>query len=977
MSQSDSSESTREVTSSRTVTRRTIEIRQSKESSTVTGLSAGLGYAERSLGASTQGEGARMGQITTPTFIIGLGGIGNFVVRLIRERYLSTDMDIPDTLRLRSIDTANQADYPLARPLPEECFTKVGDFDANGVVQDLGLFPLVKRWWKYPSSAYTMGFISNGAGAKRPVGRLVFFQEFKRIFDVLQADLAGPKRVDVQNKMVEQGLGLVKLTPRVFVIGSLAGGTCAGTFIDVAFLLRRMLADMGYEVSGASINGIFALPSVIHLASKDGTTLAGGQRQVNAYASLRDLDYLMRGWNSPDMQLSYPSPVGDFSPAAPLFNQLYLFTGAKQDGTIYQKQEDVLQRVAHFIFGQVALGTGEETLQTLDNFRSFFDPSQRGVKDGMIAIYSAFGVEWLEVPHQQLLKAWCERISPEVAARIADFKWGEQPLKNLDRVLLENLGESHKPYREVLDLAKAQVEDVSALSLAADLQPYLTQVQNAKSKDELKDALMRFEAQLPALVEPIHSLGRKLPAAPDDAEWVQRIASKLIRDEGFRIGGSRRLLEAAEAQLNAVAELSAGSEAKLDDVVKKCGGGLFHKIDSAPAAAWVRAKYHQQMRAALKASCGGKAASLAGRCRTMAHFLGELQRLVKDEVSGLALRVNASFEPSRENWLLDQEQIDAAAVNSEAVARAVASEVSASLALRVELMGGELAHEELGGFRAYLRDFATAAIEREAMDRTRRPDNAVDRLKNRLSVCQPMAQLIRQEVELRRVMRPEQVAPPLKMVVTSLSGEDRDRLDRWADEERRGSNNVNAFKIVHSNDNLRDDALHVSFGWPLWLFSEVRQCSDVFAKVQRENCQMTDFAPVLGELPEAAGHDIRPVSGTESRLKFAYAVVLGKIKPVRLDEFVFDSGLFGDMGAAKSFEDAFELFQTRGLRRNVERWLAEQKRAPEQFKSLASDRVKHIREQLGVEGAVPGQLHADLTDYAGLVEEDVKKIVVL
>ena len=918
-----------------------------------------------------------MSQITTPTFIIGLGGIGNLVVRLVRERYLSTDTAIPDTLRLRSIDTADQSKYGLARLLPEELFTKAGDFDANGVIRDLDLFPLVKRWWKYPSAAYSLGFIENGAGAKRPVGRLVFFQQFESIHAALQADLAEPRRIEVQTKMIEQGLGRVKLTPRVFVIGSLAGGTCSGTFIDVAFLLRRMLANMGYEVSGASITGIFALPSVIHLASKDEGTLTARQRQINSHAALRDLDYLMRGWSPSDLRLSYPPPIGEFSPAQPLFNQLYLFTSANQQGTLFTEQEQVLQRVAHFIFGQVALGTGEETLQTLDNFRGFFDPSQRTVKDGMIAIYGAFGVEWLEVPHQQLIRSWCERVAPDVAARVTDLKWSGQPLKGLDRTLRERLNGPHEPYRLVLDLARAQLDDLAALPQAPDLQPFLAAVQNAKGKAEIKAALLGFEAQLPSLVEFVRSLARKIPSAAEDAAWVRRTAVLLMRDGEFRMGGARRLLEAAEARLNAVADLASEPGATVDEAVKKCGGGLVQKPDCGPAVVWIRARFLHQMRAALKATCGAKAATLAGRCRTTAHLIEELQQAVQEEVGGLAQGVNVNWQPQKENWLLDELEIEAAAGKAEAVAKAVAGEVSERLSQAFEALGAEPAHEEVGAFRPLIREVAIAAIELEAMRLTRRPENAVERLRDRMLACQPMAQIITQDAELRRVMRPEQVATPLKMVVTSLSGASRERLDRWAEEERRGSKNVNAFKIVHSSDPLRDDALSLSFGWPLWLFAEVRQCAEVFKNEARDNRHLTDFAPIIGEAPAAAAHDFRPVPQEQNRLLFAYAVVLGRVQPRALDEFAFDAGLFGETAPAASLEEAFEIFQGQGLNRTLEKWLVEQKRVPGAFKAKVQDRVKHIQNQLDVEGAIPDELRADLTGYARLVGDDVKKIVVL
>ena len=227
-----------------------------------------------------------MAQLTTPTFIIGLGGIGNIVTRLVWERFTASGRPLPSTLRIRSIDTAGQSDHELARPLPDSMFTRLGQFQSNDVIHNLSLFPKVQRWWNYPPNAFAHGFIDNGAGARRPVGRLAFFQEFSKVFEAIRGDLSVPLTDVVQRALFEANLGGVSRAPRVIIIGSLAGGTGSGTFLDVAFLTRYLFSQLGYLASAGTITGVFGLPSVIHLASGDPDSTQARERQVNTIGAL-------------------------------------------------------------------------------------------------------------------------------------------------------------------------------------------------------------------------------------------------------------------------------------------------------------------------------------------------------------------------------------------------------------------------------------------------------------------------------------------------------------------------------------------------------------------------------------------------------------------------------------------------------------------------------------------------------------------
>ena len=147
--------------------------------------------------------------LTNPTFIIGLGGIGEKVTFLVADRFHNSHWrGVPETLRIRAIDTAP----PEPRDIPTSkyrYFTQLGQFDADEVIQYPDLYPEIENWWQY---ALTPGFINLGAGAERPVGRLVFFKNLDRINAVLTEDFRVPLADALQNSLIKAGLRAGKKT---------------------------------------------------------------------------------------------------------------------------------------------------------------------------------------------------------------------------------------------------------------------------------------------------------------------------------------------------------------------------------------------------------------------------------------------------------------------------------------------------------------------------------------------------------------------------------------------------------------------------------------------------------------------------------------------------------------------------------------------------------------------------------------------
>lgn len=235
-----------------------------------------------------------------PTLVIGLGGTGARATRSLKrlvERYFrSRGCEVPPIIRYLVIDTEDLRNLPGEEPLaPDEYINLGSDFDANRVVEYMeqteGLYESIREWWT--SSGHDAGRIrvKNGAGQMRDIGRLALFVGYQQLVERLKATVAQIQSVANLQKS-QQILSTVGMrpdsSPQVWLVGSLCGGTGAGIFLDVAYLMRDLLQTRSTFLP----NGIFVLPQAF-MPALAGKVDLQRRIQANAYASLLELSELM------------------------------------------------------------------------------------------------------------------------------------------------------------------------------------------------------------------------------------------------------------------------------------------------------------------------------------------------------------------------------------------------------------------------------------------------------------------------------------------------------------------------------------------------------------------------------------------------------------------------------------------------------------------------------------------------------------
>jgi len=304
-----------------------------------------------------------------PTLFIGAGGTGMEVMMRIRRRILAAVWNRQSPTRVESI-----GDFPVARFLhfdldnnaiidegksqrTDPWFELVKLSDEERLVEPLDLpqyhesddslarFPLIESWMPLrPKKLRSLGIDpSKGAGQIRALARLYLFDKYPKLRGRIKGALNFlSSNAGIERKENYQRLGLQVDTSkfRIVVIASNAGGTGAGSAIDLGWIAKAIARQ---EVSDSQVDLVMFLPSGYAKANKERT-------EANAYATLMELETTMRDMNAQVRWMDPDSVVGRGTP----FDDVYFVDTANLANKATQDVKDVYQMVADTLFEDFA-----------------------------------------------------------------------------------------------------------------------------------------------------------------------------------------------------------------------------------------------------------------------------------------------------------------------------------------------------------------------------------------------------------------------------------------------------------------------------------------------------------------------------------------------------------------------------------------------------------------------------------------------
>jgi hypothetical protein len=309
-------------------------------------------------------------RLVRPTLYIGLGGTGASILTALRRRILQRQWN---GRRLESLDDFKVASFlyfdtfsgeakdvesrqkegepedpiaPLVALSKSDCIqagldpAKYLKHDTTRGTSELDSYAHVKDW--LPAEELSSINLEEGAGQIRSMSRLLFFD---RIADI-QSQISSKVR-QLQHNLTERTLlahyGL-ETTDKVNVkiVGSAAGGTGSGTFIDMGYLCKALKDPEPEEVSlWLVLGGAFA---------------GQGKRVLaNTYAALAELEYAMKlRYGDQPFVKTWDGRLGPAGPRA--YDRLYLFDSSNtaKIGVDQQGRDYVFRMIADLLLQEVA-----------------------------------------------------------------------------------------------------------------------------------------------------------------------------------------------------------------------------------------------------------------------------------------------------------------------------------------------------------------------------------------------------------------------------------------------------------------------------------------------------------------------------------------------------------------------------------------------------------------------------------------------
>lgn len=345
--------------------------------------------------------------------IIGLGSTGFDVCKHLVERvqWEVGGLEKAPWLEILVLETEPLVgDGPLER---NGVHVRINENDYTNLLNNAGSFRQqldLERWW-HPETLLSLGdrAVTKGAGNIRMVGRLAFLfpNNLERIRDEIKVRLERLAPARLTPLLAQQARGpladgsnppiALSNDIAVYVVGTLCGGTCSGSFLDLGYLLFHEFKRNHHPIQRV---GIFALPHLAYDPKR------WARRRANSYAALTELNHYMAG-NPYTAQYSLypgqPAVVRSISP----YDSTYLVQPRGGDEPAFEATKLVISQFLHSdIFTSDAAQIG---VRMIDGSASVAE----GDRNGSPQAYYTFGMSAVEIPGYLIAQGCCYKLGLE------------------------------------------------------------------------------------------------------------------------------------------------------------------------------------------------------------------------------------------------------------------------------------------------------------------------------------------------------------------------------------------------------------------------------------------------------------------------------------------------------------------------------------------------------------------------------------
>lgn len=363
-------------------------------------LSAGGGIVS----TMQQAEQAR----NTASLLIGLGGTGIDCLRTIKTQVYSrlrpddAEAVVPkyEHIRFLGVDTAEKSrgdqddeqDNLRAGMLmaldDTESFSISNPHVKRAFASSRGLEMREELSWLRWEDIEAPNLGKAGAGGIRQVGRYMMMDKSKSFMNRVEQEINTAKA------------GLVDPTIYVHIFSGLSGGTGAGCFLDVCYMVRHIADRLG----GVTIFGYFFLPDVNLSVIPFSNTKTRAYIPKNGYASMQELDYCMQlQYNGGSFVQKYQDHI-EVAWREPPVDMCHLICATDSSNNVIDNAYDYAMNVtAEYVMDFLTYSNAGFGLdQHLSNFRAMVHAADNEKVIGAHLAYCVIGASCAYIPLREI-----------------------------------------------------------------------------------------------------------------------------------------------------------------------------------------------------------------------------------------------------------------------------------------------------------------------------------------------------------------------------------------------------------------------------------------------------------------------------------------------------------------------------------------------------------------------------------------------
>lgn len=268
---------------------------------------------------------------------------------------------------------------------------------------------------------------TSGAGHLRQAGRLCLWENWSKNGNVgyelrtTIAELKEQRILDDADRFLRNEYlrkkgttppneDLVSISPKVYILGTLCGGTCSGTFIDIAYFITELLGVKNRGgmkgIREPEVIGVFTLPNTLGMQQPDKHA-----NVANSWAALKELDYYFQSESS--YRVKFPDGHEIINRNEP-FDTVYLETLGNAAGAVFNKILPLVQMCAMNLFTEVVAGIAGQKDRIRINFKAGDSGYLGRNEKGNIKAFSSFGLSAIWYPRYRIVNAISKLLGVEM-----------------------------------------------------------------------------------------------------------------------------------------------------------------------------------------------------------------------------------------------------------------------------------------------------------------------------------------------------------------------------------------------------------------------------------------------------------------------------------------------------------------------------------------------------------------------------------